>query len=713
MKRALTGLGFILALVIAAAAFGADWDAVGQGNYTTYKRLTSLVWDDALDRWTFTGTVKIEGGSPGEGKFLQSDAAGVGSWATANVSTHTVASHSDTTATGAETETLTNGSDGGSLHNHASEITTHSASASAHHTKTGVDASPQEDDNTDAISSGYVYGHVTDNYSAHHVIEDPPTDDSDRTPASSWAYAHAIDGDYQNSHHAQSHTVASHSDTTATGAETETLTNGSNADALHAHSAGASHTVNSHSDVASATGAWLDLAYGTVVADSTNMTLSITRSSVDAVGPEYLLRKDRSGGTTSSNDSLGQLSWWLKNDAATPEWVKGAYIQSVCGGSDEDDEEADLEIYVLGTGSMTKALTVGVDSGFTIHLTDFTLGSTHVGETNFAKIFNDSMADSLHRHSELSASDGTPNAAVQVDAAGQVGVGTVSPSQILDVEADAGTVDLNHPSANSYFTIAFQENGVNKGTLQHVGSAFATASRRNNIELAANSGDVIFQRSGGNVGIGTDSPAYQIHTGNGGYLDGAGDWIDASSFRRKKFVVMDLPSTGTVEMAGASTRTLAAQRVRRSPWDLVPFVRPVDVEHKRRAAGIETTWGTTMTLRQASRWVSGKTTSTSTAGVLTTRSLEVADITSDTARFFLNEGSGIIARTFLLDGPRALPPELQVRDGNGMSAKRIAAQNAGALIEARRRILLLESANKGLRSRFNKMEARIFALEAR
>jgi hypothetical protein len=35
--------------------------------------------------------------------------------------------------------------------------------------------------------------------------------------------------------HAESHTVASHSDTTATGAETETLTDGSNASALHVH----------------------------------------------------------------------------------------------------------------------------------------------------------------------------------------------------------------------------------------------------------------------------------------------------------------------------------------------------------------------------------------------------------------------------------------------------------------------------------------------
>ncbi len=38
--------------------------------------------------------------------------------------------------------------------------------------------------------------------------------------------------------HAESHTIASHSDTTATGAELETLTDGSDADSLHVHNHG-------------------------------------------------------------------------------------------------------------------------------------------------------------------------------------------------------------------------------------------------------------------------------------------------------------------------------------------------------------------------------------------------------------------------------------------------------------------------------------------
>lgn len=84
---------------------------------------------------------------------------------------HTIASHSDTTATGAELETLTDGSNADALHVHAAVSVAHSATT----------------------------------------------------------------GQTADDHHAEAHTVASHSDTTATGAELETLTDGSNADALHVH----------------------------------------------------------------------------------------------------------------------------------------------------------------------------------------------------------------------------------------------------------------------------------------------------------------------------------------------------------------------------------------------------------------------------------------------------------------------------------------------
>ena len=92
--------------------------------------------------------------------------------------------------------------------------------------------------------------------------------------------------------------------------------------------------------------------------------------------------------------------------------------------------------------------------------------------TQLVTLTDDSMADTLHRHSELSASDGTPNQALTVDATGRVnifydlivdtdllfvdvapgrvGVGTNTPGEMLDVVGNAevngdiivtGTVD--------------------------------------------------------------------------------------------------------------------------------------------------------------------------------------------------------------------------------------------------------------------------------
>ena len=106
---------------------------------------------------------------------------------------HTVASHSDTTATGTELGTLTDGSNADALHVHAGAG--HTVASHSDTTGTGAELETLTDgSNADAL----------------HV------------------------------HAAAAHTIASHSDTTATGAELETLTDGSNADALHAHSGGAS-----------------------------------------------------------------------------------------------------------------------------------------------------------------------------------------------------------------------------------------------------------------------------------------------------------------------------------------------------------------------------------------------------------------------------------------------------------------------------------------
>ncbi len=57
----------------------------------------------------------------------------------------------------------------------------------------------------------------------------------------------------------------------------------------------------------------------------------------------------------------------------------------------------------------------------------------YVDDLTDIKLINNSVADTLHRHSELSASDGTPDPALSVDANGNVGIGTVSPQQLLHI----------------------------------------------------------------------------------------------------------------------------------------------------------------------------------------------------------------------------------------------------------------------------------------
>lgn len=65
-------------------------------------------------------------------------------------------------------------------------------------------------------------------------VDDIPVNGVIIAPISSnWAYDHDADA---NSHHNESHTVASHNDTTATGTELESLTDDSMVDTLHRHS---------------------------------------------------------------------------------------------------------------------------------------------------------------------------------------------------------------------------------------------------------------------------------------------------------------------------------------------------------------------------------------------------------------------------------------------------------------------------------------------
>lgn len=146
----------------------------------------------------------------------------------ANLDNKTIVSH-DTTATGAELDTLTNGSDADALHTHPTNAT--DADLTAHEADT-TNIHGITDTSDLALKSGNV-NQLADITSAGADIEDAVT-----------------------KKHDESHTIASHSDTTATGAELETLTDGSDADSLHSHAVNDAHVAgdgSDHADVASNT----------------------------------------------------------------------------------------------------------------------------------------------------------------------------------------------------------------------------------------------------------------------------------------------------------------------------------------------------------------------------------------------------------------------------------------------------------------------------
>ena len=177
-------------------------------------------------------------------------------------------------------------------------------------------------------------------------VSDATLDDSgDARPPTAHTHAHAsTTGQTADDHHPQSHTVASHSDTTATGAELETLTDGSNADALHvhatptiAHSATTgqtaddhhdeAHTVASHTDTA-ATGAQLD-----------TLTDGSEANGLHSHAPAQLFLWSFSTNTTAADPGSGNA----RMNNATPASVTAVYFSSIDGaGFDFDNFFASL-----------------------------------------------------------------------------------------------------------------------------------------------------------------------------------------------------------------------------------------------------------------------------------------------------------------------------------------------------------------------------------
>ena len=126
---------------------------------------------------------------------------------------------------------------------------------------------------------------------------------------------------------------------------------------------------------------------------------------------------------------------------------------------------------------------------------------------------DNSVANTLHRHSELVASDGAPDPALSVNAAGNVGIGTTSPRarvEIVDNGAATNIIPGLSIRLDDEIPIGLVIGNDALDPLAYRGLKFSVgADSKSRIETYINAThqDLLINPLGGNVGIGTTAPS--------------------------------------------------------------------------------------------------------------------------------------------------------------------------------------------------------------
>jgi len=151
-------------------------------------------------------------------------------------------------------------------------------------------------------------------------------------------------------------------------------------------------------------------------------------------------------------------------------------------------------------------------------LTILTGGSVGIGKTSPAYLLDVSgdinFTGTLYQNGSafsgggssysLDADDGSPTNALYVDAAGEIGIGTTTPSGLLHLDSNSGNVDLLLDSETGFSTIGFRQGGTaNMFSMGLVDDGSFRIARAQAINYAPL---IFFINDSNQIGIGTGTP---------------------------------------------------------------------------------------------------------------------------------------------------------------------------------------------------------------
>ncbi len=260
-------------------------------------------------------------------------------------------------------------------------------------------------------------------------------------------------------------------------------------------------------DLEIAGGTELSLADGTgylMVGDQDQVNLAFDTDEIQA-------RNNGAAANLLLNPAGGSVGIGI---APTDPLTVAGIIRSTTGGFELPDGTILDAASDLGIGDITAVTAgTGLTGGGTSGAVTLTVNYAGNGAAN-------TSARSDHYHSSLDASDGSPSAALSVDATGRVGIGVSAPSWELEVDGsiaatnpagspDGSRVRLTSPSSDPGITI---DRGDGLGTVTQTWAI--KIENGGDLEIndaTANLDRFVIEAGTGEVGIGTVSPSAMLH----------------------------------------------------------------------------------------------------------------------------------------------------------------------------------------------------------